>query len=81
MPDFHRVTIRKGGNKLAAVQRNSTFCERREKYRRILEGLTLMSDILVRNVLKQGSMRGIYSAGDHGGSDLAGAGMYRAERL
>ena len=53
MPDFHRETIRKGGNKLADVQRYSTFCGRREKYRRILEGLTLMSDILVRNVLKQ----------------------------
>ena len=38
---------------MADVQRYSTFCERREKYRRILEGLTLMSDILVRNVLKQ----------------------------
>lgn len=38
---------------MADVQRYRTFCERREKYRRILEGLTLMSDILIRNVLKQ----------------------------
>ena len=55
--------------------------ERYEKYKRILAGLTIMSDIFMRNVLKKAGMHRVYFANHYGQRRFGSEGADSAEGL